>query len=129
MDERLEKALNFSNFLDTQNNQKNIFYKQYQENLIHYAFGHKFVASPQLINFLYTFIQEQENTCVLIDENNTPVEIPDVKSFAKELLGVYVFASRKYAKDFNDIKTHRSVEGLTNLWQMVFYFLHLTTTI
>jgi hypothetical protein len=31
---------------------------------------------------------------------------------------VYLFASRKYAKDYNDIKMNRSVEGLTNLWQM-----------
>jgi hypothetical protein len=39
MDERLEKALDFANFLDTQNNQKRIFHKQYQENLIHYTNG------------------------------------------------------------------------------------------
>ena len=31
MDERLEKALEFSNFLETQNNQKRIFLKQYKE--------------------------------------------------------------------------------------------------
>ena len=33
MDERLEKALEFSNFLETQNNQKRIFLKQYKDNL------------------------------------------------------------------------------------------------
>ena len=41
MDERLEKALEFSNFLETQNNQKSIFLKQYYDNLAHYVNGHK----------------------------------------------------------------------------------------
>jgi hypothetical protein len=40
MDERLEKALEFSNFLETQNNQKSIFLKQYYDNLVHYVDGH-----------------------------------------------------------------------------------------
>jgi hypothetical protein len=30
---------------------------------------------------------------------------------------VYLFASRKYAKDYDDIKKNRSVEGLINIWQ------------
>ena len=34
MDERLEKALDFSKFIETQANQKNIFLKNYKSNLI-----------------------------------------------------------------------------------------------
>ena len=33
----------------------------------------------------------------------------------KDIVGVYIFASRKYAKDYDDIRQNRSVEGLTNL--------------
>ena len=41
--------------------------------------------------------------------------IDNPKEFMKEIVGVYIFASRKYAKDYADIKENRSVEGLINL--------------
>ena len=33
----------------------------------------------------------------------------------KDIVGVYIFASRKYAKDYADIKENRSVDGLIDL--------------
>lgn len=116
MDERLEKALEFSNFLETQNNQKRIFLKQYKDNLIHYAFGHKFTVSTQLINLLSVLLETDQEQIVILDDNETPVIIDNPKEFMKEIVGVYIFASRKYAKDYADIKENRSVEGLINLW-------------
>lgn len=115
MDERLEKALDFANFLDTQNNQKRIFHKQYQENLIHYTNGCKFTVTPELINLCITADRFSKNEVVLVDDNNTPLTVTDPIEFAKELFGVYVFASRKYASDYESIKTSRSVEGLVDL--------------
>ncbi len=41
--------------------------------------------------------------------------IPDVNEFAKELIGVYAVASRKYAVDYETIKKNRSVQGLVDL--------------
>ena len=118
MDERLQKALEFSNFLETQNNQKRIFLKQYNDNLIHYTGGHKFTASTKLINLLSVLIDNDQEQVVVLDDNEVPVTINNPKEFMQEIVGVYVFASRKYAKDYNDIKSNRSVEGLTNLWLM-----------
>ena len=118
MDERLEKALEFSNFIETQNNQKNLYLKQYKDNLIHYSQGHKFTVSTQLINLLSVLIETEQEQIVVLDDNEVPVTIENAKEFMQEIVGVYLFASRKYAKDYNDIKINRSVEGLTNLWQM-----------
>jgi hypothetical protein len=115
MDERLEKALEFSNFLETQNNQKRIFLKQYKDNLIHYAFGHKFTASTQLINLLSVLLETDQEQIIILDDNEIPVVIDNPKEFMKDIVGVYIFASRKYAKDYDDIRQNRSVEGLTNL--------------
>ena len=115
MDERLEKALEFSNFVETQNNQKRIFLKQYKENLIHYARGHKITVNPQLISFCQSLIALDQTEIVILDDNNTPMQINDISEFTKELLGVYIFASRKYAIDYKNIENNRSVEGLTNL--------------
>jgi len=40
MDERLEKALDFSNYMLTLNNQKRLLAEKYQEELIHFITDH-----------------------------------------------------------------------------------------
>jgi hypothetical protein len=115
MDERLAKALEFSNFLETQNNQKRIFLAQYKENLIHYTRGHKFTVTLELINFCHTLLAMQIEHPAVLDDNNIPFTINDIQEFTKELVGVYVFASRKYAADYETIKKNRSVQGLVDL--------------
>ena len=115
MDERLAKALEFSNFLETQNNQKRIFLAQYKENLIHYTHGHKFTVTQELVNFCHTLSCVYPIHAVLLDDNNNPFTITNIAEFTKELIGVYVFASRKYAADYETIKQNRSVQGLIDL--------------
>jgi hypothetical protein len=115
MDERLSKALEFSNFLATQNNQKRIFLAQYKENLVHYAHGYKFTVTQELINFCYTLSKLSSSSVIVLDDNNIPFSVDDIEEFTKELLGVYVFASRKYATDYETIKKNRSVQGLVDL--------------
>jgi len=116
MDERLNKALEFSNFLATQNNQKRIFLEQYNENLVHYTHGHKFTVTQELINFCYALSQLTSSTTIVLDDNNIPFTVNNIEEFTKELLGVYTFASRKYANDYETIKKNRSVQGLVDLW-------------
>lgn len=115
MDERLAKALEFSNFLETQNNQKRIFLAQYKENLIHYTHGHKFTVTLELINFCHTLQAMQTEHLVVLDDNDIPFTITDIDEFTKDLIGVYMFASRKYAVDYETIKQNRSVQGLIDL--------------
>ena len=119
MDERLEKAIDFSKFIETQANQKNIFLKNYKSNLIYYAYGHKFVATPEFINFVSVLASMNEKEVVVIDDNEVPVYVADINEFYKELLETYVYASSKYANDYKTIKSSRSVEGLASLWAMV----------
>jgi len=119
MDERLEKALEFSNFLETQNNQKRIFLKQYKNNLIYYANGNKISVTMELISFCKSMLELDQESIVLLDDNGTPFDVQDLNEFIRELLGVYTFASRKYLYDYNKIKNNRSVEGLTSLWNEV----------
>ena len=115
MDERLEKALEFSNFLETQNNQKRIFLKQYKNNLIHYANGNKISVTMELISFCKSMLELDQESIVLLDDNNTPFDVQNLKEFTRELLGVYTFASRKYLYDYNKIKKNRSIQGLVDL--------------
>ena len=51
MDEALEKALDFSNYMVTLNNQKRILQEEYQESLIKYQAGGKFTITKELVSF------------------------------------------------------------------------------
>jgi hypothetical protein len=115
MDERLAKALEFSNFLETQNNQKRIFLAQYKENLIHYTRGHKFTVTQELINFCNTLSSINQINPVLLDDNNIPFIVTNISEFTKELLDVYIIASSKYAADYETVKQNRSVRGFVDL--------------
>ena len=51
MDERLEKALEFSNYMLTLNNQKRLLTEKYQEELLYFYNGCQFTVTKELINF------------------------------------------------------------------------------
>jgi len=48
MDERLEKALEFSNFMVTLNNQKRILQEKYEQDIIYYIDGCQFTVNKEL---------------------------------------------------------------------------------
>ena len=52
MDLRLDKALEFSNYMTTLNNQKRLLWENYQQNLVYYFNGGKFTITTDLISFL-----------------------------------------------------------------------------
>lgn len=115
MDERLEKALDISNYMVTLNNQKRILKEQYQENLIHYYNGGQFTVTQQLISFCQSLISLSQENTILIDDNNIPVEISDLQLFAEDLNSKYFEASNKYLVEYNKLKKSRSVESIMDL--------------
>jgi hypothetical protein len=65
MDDKLKKALDFSNYMITLDNQKRILKEQYQDNLTHYFNGGKFTVTQQLISFCQRF------NCITSDRYNS----------------------------------------------------------
>ena len=115
MDERLEKALEFSNYMVTLNNQRRIVREQFLENCVHYLNGGKFSVNRDLITFCQTLRDNQQDSAILIDDNNSPVEVEDLQSFLDEILNIYFTTSYEYLDEYNKIKKNRKVEGLVNL--------------
>lgn len=115
MDERLERALDFSNYMTTLNNQRRIAKEQFLENSIHYLNGGKFSVNRELITFCHTLIQKNQSTVVLIDDNDMPVEINDLQSFIDDILDIYFKTTYEYLDKYNEIKKNRKIEGLVNL--------------
>jgi len=115
MDERLEKALDFSNYSITLNNQKRLLHEQFQQEAVHYFKGGQFSVTQQLISFCQSLLALEQETVVLIDDNQQPIEIDPLEEFLQEILSVYAIASNKYLTEYENIKKNRSVEGLVEL--------------
>ena len=110
MDERLQKALDFSNYRISLFNQKeNIRLKV--ESLLTYACnGGIFKASIELITFIKTVEDLGYNSVVLIDTNQNPIEISDLKKFQNDILSKYFEATNFYHSEYTKLRKTRSVK-------------------
>lgn len=115
MDERLEKALDISNYMVTLNNQIRLLKEQYQENLVHYYNGGQFTITQQLISFCQNLISMNQTSTILIDDNNLPIEVEDLEKFANDLYSKYFEASNRYLVEYNKLKKNRSIESIMDL--------------
>ena len=115
MDERLEKALEFSNYMVTLNNQRRIIREQFLESCVHYLNGGKFSVNRDLITFCHTLLQNDQTGAILIDDNDTPIEVEDLQQFLDNILDIYFATSYEYLDKYNEIKKNRTVKGLVDL--------------
>jgi hypothetical protein len=112
MDERLEKALDFSNYMVTLNNQKRLLAEQFDQDIIYYTRGGQFTVTQELISFCHTLFASEQTVAVLIDDNNIPIEIESLEHFLSEINSIYFEASNKYLNEYSKLKKNRSVEGI-----------------
>lgn len=115
MDERLEKALDISNYMVTLNNQKRLLKEQYQENLVYYFNGGQFTITQQLISFCQSLVAMDQTGTILIDDNDLPVDIEDLQTFTSDLYSKYFEAANEYLVEYNKLKVNRSVESIMDL--------------
>tara|TARA_B100001778_G_C18259427_1_gene481512 strand:+ start:22 stop:381 length:360 start_codon:yes stop_codon:yes gene_type:complete len=115
MDERLEKALEFSNYMLTLNNQKRLLTEKYQEELLYFYNGCQFTVTKELINFVKLLLDSHQDTnAVLTDDNGIPTIVEDVDKFYDSIIDVYFVASNSYHSDYMKLKKQRSVEKLVD---------------
>ena len=114
MDQRLEKALEFGRYSQTLQNQKNIIYNQYKDSCYHYVDGCAFEITPDLITFC-NLLLSYDKPLVLLDSNNTPVEIEDPKKFIEDIIDIYVQSTNNYITKYQNFKNNKTVKGLLDL--------------
>jgi hypothetical protein len=112
MDERLEKALEFSNYMVTLNNQKRLLAEAYQQNLVHFYDGSQFTITRELITFVNAMVNAEQDEVVITDDNSIPCLVKNVNEFYEEILEKYTLASNNYHTAYLKLKTSRSVEKL-----------------
>jgi hypothetical protein len=112
MDERLAKALDFSNYMKTLNDQKRVLKEKYYANLIYYFEGDQFTVTKDLLSFVKMLSDKEVDFAILTDDNDVPVRIENVEEFLTNILDVYFQASNIYINEYEKLKLGRSIEKL-----------------
>jgi hypothetical protein len=113
MDERLKKALDFSNYMVTLNNQKRVLKERYREQTVYYHLGGQFTVTKDLITFVNMLVDRGNiEDIVLVDDNETPIMIGDLEEFLSELMDTYFTAANEYHAEYEKLRKNRSVEKL-----------------
>ena len=112
MDERLEKALEFSNYVATINNQKeNIRQRVAQLQIVHHT-GGVFLANQETISFVKTMIDMEHTTGVLIDSKGAPVQVKSFKELLEKLVSAYHSSANELDAEYTKLKKVRNLKTL-----------------
>lgn len=113
MDDTLKKAFDIANYMAVLSNQRHVLKEEFKQNLIHYENGGTFTITKELLNFVNTLSNLGNiEDVVLIDDNEQPVNIENIKDFFDTTMNIYQEAVNEYYTKFQKIKTNRTVEGL-----------------
>ena len=115
MDERLEKAFQTANYMATLSNLRKTALEEYQQSLIYYFQGSSFTVTRELIVFVHTLTEIGNTESIILDDNNIPQNVANLKEFLTNILNVYGSATNTYLAKYGDIKSKRRVEGLVEL--------------
>ena len=113
MDERLKKALDFSNYMVTLNNQKRVLKEKFYEARIHYFNGGQFSVTQELLTFVGMLCEKDDtNNIVIIDDNDTPIRIKDLNEFLDDIMNIYFVSANEYQTEYEKLRSKRKVSGL-----------------
>jgi hypothetical protein len=113
--ERLEKALHFSNTMQTFNLAKNNL-KVKTQNLLSYSqYGGTFNITQEFIGFLNAVKSAGRKNIVILDKNETPIKIEDVSDFLDNVLSVYFEVVNEYNNEYQKLKSSRKIEKFLDI--------------
>ncbi len=116
MDDRLERALDFSNFRLTLHNQKQSA-KQRAENMLQVQYDNSlFKADQTLITFVQAIKAEGYSSFAVSDVHDNPVRIEDSETFLEKLISAYASAMNEYIISHEKIKKARNIKRLVE-WE------------
>ena len=112
MDERLQKALEFSNYTATINNQKrNIKNRFEQLQLVHHA-GGVFIADQETIAFVKAMLDMNHKNGVLVDSKENPINIKSFSELLEKLTDAYFSATTEYEAEYTKIRKSRNIKTM-----------------
>jgi hypothetical protein len=111
---KLQTALEFSNYRQTLNNQKEVL-KAKTESLLSYSInGGTFTIDRELITFVKTLIDDKHTDAVLLDIYMHPIAV-DLPNFYSEIMSRYFEVTNDYYVEYEKIKKARKVSSVLDL--------------
>ena len=109
MDERLEKALDYSNFrMILSTRQTNL--KTLMENRLNLSYqGGFFKIDKEMLSFLGVLLINGHTETVVIDVNDIPIKIDDLDDFAKKASETYGNAMEDYYESYKKLDEAREI--------------------
>ena len=112
---RLEKALEFSNTMQTFNLAKNNL-KVKTQNLLSYSTnGGTFRVSQELIGFMQFVVQSGKTETIILDKNDIPIQITDTEKFLEDISSLYFEAVNEYYNDYQKLRSSRKIEKVLEI--------------
>jgi hypothetical protein len=115
MEQRLQEALDFTNYRQTLNNQLHKLKIKTEGMLIHAEAGGKFTINQQLICFLDYLVKNGYMHATLLDDNKSPVHIDNTQLFLKIITTKYFEVTNDYLQESLAIKKSRNVKSVIDL--------------
>jgi hypothetical protein len=115
VDERIEKAFQTANYMATLSNLRKTALEEYKQSLVYYFQGSSFTVTRELIVFVHTLTELENTESIILDDNNIPQNVTNLKEFLTNILNVYGQATNLYLAKYVDLKSKRRVEGLVEL--------------
>jgi len=115
MDERLEEALKFAEYRTTLNNQLAQLKHRTEVQLLHSVNGGTFPITMELINFVKLHITLKKKSAILLDKNDTPILVDDLKAFYDTIFDRYTSATQAMYDEFMIIRKQRKVQTILDI--------------
>lgn len=116
MDEQLKRAFEIADHMSVVSSQKNILKEEFAQTLCYYCNGGSFTLSKELITFVKLLLDvNQLENVVLVDDNNIPINIENLKDFFEEILSLYTQATNLYYTKYNLLIKNRKLESLIDV--------------
>lgn len=110
MDDRLERALAFSNYRATVENRRTALKRRFNSMLVvHYNNG-MFRATQETISFVAALLANGHQDAIVVDLNENPVQIDNLTEFKDALMNAYFEATNEYSTEMQKLKKARNVK-------------------
>jgi hypothetical protein len=114
MDERLEKALDFSNFrMILSTRQENLKLLMKNKLMLPYE-GGLFKVDKELISFVGVLLTAGETNFIFIDKNDIPIGITDLEDFYQKIIEKYRTVLRQYLRNYQTLSEARDIKKVIN---------------
>jgi len=116
MDNRLEKALDFSNFrMILSTRQENLKTLMKNKLVLSYE-GGLFKINQDLLSFIYTLLSQEIKEYIFIDRNDIPILITDLNEFYQKAKDKYENAIKQYFNSFQKLNEAREIRKVVD-WE------------